>query len=121
METQIKNRTWWKTPWLWACIVVVVVAAAAVVMGLPALSAESAVTPETENVVAVEKAAKTIAAQVETETILSADEVLEVVTQVVADVPSSENCIACHTDQELLVQIAEAPEEVHSEEAEGEG
>ena len=39
----------------------------------------------------------------------------------VAQVPSSNNCITCHTDETLLQQIAEEPEEVESELAEGEG
>jgi hypothetical protein len=39
----------------------------------------------------------------------------------VAQVPSSNNCITCHTDEALLQQIAEEPEQVESELAEGEG
>ncbi|RME82538.1 MAG: hypothetical protein D6775_10615, partial [Caldilineae bacterium] len=39
----------------------------------------------------------------------------------VADTPSSDNCIACHTDKEKLMELAEEPEQVKSEEAEGEG
>jgi mono/diheme cytochrome c family protein len=35
--------------------------------------------------------------------------------------PSSDNCIACHTNQALLEQMAEEPEEVVSELAAGEG
>lgn len=35
--------------------------------------------------------------------------------------PSSGNCIACHTNEALLQQLAEEPEEVVSELAEGEG
>jgi hypothetical protein len=31
----------------------------------------------------------------------------------------SENCIACHTDQEVLESLAEEPEEVHLSEGEG--
>ena len=41
--------------------------------------------------------------------------------QVVADTPSSDNCIACHTNQAVLEQLAEEPEEVVSELAAGEG
>ena len=38
-----------------------------------------------------------------------------------ADTPSSDNCIACHTDKKKLKKLAEEPEEVKSEEASGEG
>ena len=38
-----------------------------------------------------------------------------------ADTPSSDNCIACHTDKKKLKAVAEEPEEVKSEEASGEG
>ena len=38
----------------------------------------------------------------------------------VAQVPS-DNCVACHTDEAVLQQLAEEPEEVVSELAEGEG
>jgi mono/diheme cytochrome c family protein len=39
----------------------------------------------------------------------------------VADVPSSDNCITCHTNKDLLQMLAEEPEEVESELASGEG
>lgn len=42
-------------------------------------------------------------------------------TVLVADTPSSDNCVACHTDKALLQEIAEEPEEVKSELAAGEG
>jgi len=38
-----------------------------------------------------------------------------------ADTPSSDNCIACHTDKKKLKKLAEEPEEAKSEEASGEG
>ncbi|MER2598798.1 MAG: hypothetical protein ABTQ73_04715 [Caldilineales bacterium] len=38
-----------------------------------------------------------------------------------ADVPSSDNCIACHTNQTLLQELAVEPEKVESELAAGEG
>jgi mono/diheme cytochrome c family protein len=38
-----------------------------------------------------------------------------------ADTPSSDNCIACHTDKKKLKAVAEEPEEVKSEKASGEG
>ncbi len=38
-----------------------------------------------------------------------------------ADTPSSENCIACHTDKKKLKKLAKEPEEVKSEAASGEG
>jgi len=38
-----------------------------------------------------------------------------------ADTPSSDNCIACHTDKKKLKKLAKEPEEVKSEEASGEG
>jgi hypothetical protein len=38
-----------------------------------------------------------------------------------ADAPSSENCIACHTDKKKLKKLAKEPEEVKSEAASGEG
>ena len=37
------------------------------------------------------------------------------------DPPSSDNCISCHTDKTQLKELAEEPEEVKSDEAEGEG
>ncbi len=39
----------------------------------------------------------------------------------VADTPSSDNCIACHTDKKKLKKLAREPEEVKSEKASGEG
>ncbi len=42
-------------------------------------------------------------------------------SQPLADVPSSDNCIACHIDKEQLKAVAEEPEEVKSEETSGEG
>ncbi len=39
----------------------------------------------------------------------------------VAQTPSSDNCIACHTNQALLQQLAVEPEKVKSELAGGEG
>lgn len=41
--------------------------------------------------------------------------------QLVAMVPSSENCIACHTDRALLQQLAEEPKKEKSALAAGEG
>ncbi len=38
-----------------------------------------------------------------------------------ADTPSSDNCIACHTDKKKLKAVAKEPEEVKSEKASGEG
>ncbi len=38
-----------------------------------------------------------------------------------ADTPSSDNCIACHTDKKKLKEVAEEPEEVKSEKTSGEG
>ena len=42
-------------------------------------------------------------------------------TTLQADTPSSDNCIACHTDKKKLKAVAEEPEEVKSEKASGEG
>ena len=50
-----------------------------------------------------------------------AQEQPETSAPVVADTPSSDNCIACHTNQAVLEQLAEEPEEVVSELAAGEG
>ncbi len=35
--------------------------------------------------------------------------------------PSSDNCIACHTNKQKLKDLAEEPEEIRSEKASGEG
>ncbi len=43
------------------------------------------------------------------------------VQSLVADTPSSDNCIACHTDKKKLKKLAKEPEEVKSEKASGEG
>ncbi len=42
-------------------------------------------------------------------------------TTLQADTPSSDNCIACHTDKKKLKKLAKEPEEVKSEKASGEG
>jgi len=42
-------------------------------------------------------------------------------TVTAAALPSSDNCVTCHTDKEQLKALAEEPEEVKSAEAEGEG
>lgn len=51
----------------------------------------------------------------------SISETAEQTAPTVAALPSSDNCIACHTDKEQLKALAEEPEEVKSAEAEGEG
>jgi len=38
-----------------------------------------------------------------------------------ANTPSSDNCIACHTDKKKLKKLAKEPEEVKSEASSGEG
>ncbi|NUQ37134.1 MAG: hypothetical protein HUU23_04940 [Caldilineales bacterium] len=42
-------------------------------------------------------------------------------SELAAVAPSSDNCIACHTNLEVLQTLAEEPEQVHSTEASGEG
>ncbi|MEA3334543.1 MAG: hypothetical protein U9R25_01445 [Chloroflexota bacterium] len=49
------------------------------------------------------------------------DEEQPVQLALVADAPASDNCVACHTNKELLQQLAEEPIEVVSELASGEG
>ncbi len=51
----------------------------------------------------------------------SLPETAEQTAPTVAALPSSDNCVACHTDKEQLKALAEEPEEAKSAAAEGEG
>ena len=122
-KAQKENKSLIKSPWLWTLLALVLIVAFAAFLRLPA-SAES------EASVAAEPAQTTEVAEAEVtapqpEEVDSTTENTEQTTSeentTVADTPSSDNCIACHTDQEKLELLAEEPEEVHSEEAAGEG
>lgn len=108
--------------WLWPLLGLAVLAVL-VVLIKPAFSS-SMLTPSTSDtadvVVAVE-ASPVDAAVADSETASLVVEDLEQALEAFADVPSSDNCITCHTDKELLQAIAEEPEEVQSELASGEG
>jgi len=122
-KAENENKNFIKSPWLWTLLALVLIIAFAAFVKLPA-SAES------ETVVAAEPAQTTEVAEAEyaapqPEAVDASAENAEQTTSeentTVADTPSSDNCIACHTDEEALKLLAEEPEEVHSEEAEGEG
>jgi hypothetical protein len=127
MIPEPQHRSFFKSPWLWTFLaLVLIVAFAAFVrpMAGPLTSAEAAVTvdesAQTVHVIAENKAlSQPQAFESEANTTQITDEETE--TTFVADTPSSDNCIACHTDEEKLKELAEEPEEVKSAEAEGEG
>lgn len=108
--------------WLWAAMGLAAIAVL-VVLFQPAFSSETpaspAATAHTKQVIAL--AGSTEAVDVEqlsagpagTE---QAEEVL-----VAVQGPPSDNCIACHTNQALLQELAEEPEVVESAMASGEG
>lgn len=119
-------RTKSKWRWLWG-LAAVSLLLVGVFAFWPALSGETATLPP-QAVAAVAPAAPvahpalSAAAATAHTTQLSAsgDETISD-SVLVADTPSSDNCVACHTDKALLQEIAEEPEEVKSELAAGEG
>ena len=112
-----------KRPWIW---VVVGVALLGALLFLLRPAAELAVSSEAAPAAVVEpeilsEPAPDAASMVSLAAAAPAVQQAEASAQVVADTPSSDNCIACHTNQAVLEQLAEEPEEVVSELAAGEG
>jgi len=120
-KTQKKNSLI-KSPWLWTLLALVLIVAFAAFVKLPVAAETEAVAVEpaqtTEIAEAQVKAPQPEVAEAPAE---NAEQTTSEENTTVADTPSSDNCIACHTDQEQLELLAEEPEEVHSEEAAGEG
>lgn len=116
MQAKAKRR------WLWPLAAVVVILIGVVVFQ-PAFGGEQANTT-VQDAVAALPAAEMAQAEVAPAEIQPAAPPVEQETSQDApdaDTPSSDNCIACHTNQALLQQLAEEPEVVESELASGEG
>ncbi|MEZ4767346.1 MAG: hypothetical protein R2844_02855 [Caldilineales bacterium] len=110
-----------RRPWLWVIVAVALLGAAALIarMGAGTTPNSEAAAPPLAVV-----AANVPASAPEPVTAVQATpspEQPEAEAEALADVPSSDNCIACHTNQAVLQQLAEEPEEVVSELAAGEG
>lgn len=111
-----------KRPWIW--VVIGVALLGVLVFWLRptadlAARSEAAPQPAVVDPVILSEAAPEVASVAAQETPASPQPDTD--AQVVADMPSSDNCVACHTNQALLEQLAEEPEEVVSELAAGEG
>jgi len=125
MIPEPQHRSFFKSPWLWTFLaLVLIVAFAAFVrpMAGPSTSAAVAVdeSVQTAHVITENKTlSQPKTSEIATNTLQTTEEETE--TTLIADTPSSDNCIACHTDEEKLKEVAEEPEEVKSAEAEGEG
>jgi hypothetical protein len=125
MIPEPQHRSFFKSPWLWTFLaLVLIVAFAAFVrpMAGPSTSAAVAVdeSVQTAHVITENKTlSQPQTSEIATNTLQTTEEETE--TTLIADTPSSDNCIACHTDEEKLKEVAEEPEEVKSAEAEGEG
>ena len=121
-----QRRSFFRSPWLWTILALVLIVAFAAFVR-PAASVESEVAVDgliqTTQVALGDVENKTISQPEAPETASHTTRIAEKATgkTLVADTPSSDNCIACHTDEEKLQELAEEPEEVHSEEAGGEG
>lgn len=110
-----------KRPWIWVVVGVALLGALLALRPLTDLASPSEAAPQPAIVepATISEAALEVARAAVQETPAPASPDSE--AQTVADMPSSDNCIACHTNQALLEQIAEEPEEVVSELAAGEG
>jgi len=112
-----------KRRWLWGLAAVAVVLIGVAIFQ-PAFGGEQAATPALE-VVAAPVTADFVQAEVVSVEMQPVEEAVSDETageeMPVADTPSSDNCIACHTNQVLLQQLAVEPEKVESEMAAGEG
>jgi mono/diheme cytochrome c family protein len=101
------------------------IAAVAVLVALfqPAFSSEApappAVVVQAEPLVTL--AESNLMAPAAEPAIASVDQTEQVEESVAVQDPSSDNCIACHTNQALLEELAEEPEVVESAMASGEG
>ncbi len=111
-----------KHPWIWVILGVALAGALVIFLrpsaelALPSEAAAPAAIVDTE---ILSEPAPDAVSMVSQEA--PAPQQAEANAQVVADTPSSDNCIACHTNQAVLEQLAEEPEEVVSELAAGEG
>ena len=119
-----QRRSFFRSPWLWTILaLVLIVAFAAFVRPSASVESEAAVDEPTQTATQVIAENETVSQPEAPETASHTARITEKETKktLVADTPSSDNCIACHTDEEKLQELAEEPEEVHSEEAGGEG
>lgn len=111
-----------KPLWRWAPLLLVglVIAAAILVVNLRTPHEQPAAAPAAG---AVPQTASDVAAPTDEPQSAQASQADQAPTsdQLVAMVPSSENCIACHTDRALLQQLAEEPKKEKSALAAGEG
>jgi mono/diheme cytochrome c family protein len=117
MQAMSKRRSLWGL----AAVAVILIGVAII---QPVFGGEEAATPASD-VMPVPAAADVAQAEVVSVEMQPADTAASEETSSeempVADTPSSDNCIACHTNQTLLQQLAVEPEKVESEMAAGEG
>ncbi len=124
MIQEPSRRSFFRSPWLWTFLaLVLIVAFAAFVRPSASVESEVAVDEPAQTATQVIAENETMSQSEAPETASHTTKIAEKETEktFVADTPSSDNCIACHTDEEKLQELAEEPEEVHSEEAGGEG
>lgn len=109
--------------WLWGLAAVAVILVGVAIFQ-PAFGGEQGTTAAPQTVAALPAAemvqAEPAPAEIQPAPALAVEELSEHDSPA-ADMPSSDNCIACHTNQALLQQLAEEPEKVKSELAGGEG
>ena len=109
--------------WLWV-VMGLAVAVAFVVVLQPAFSADTpaSLSPKGNEAEQLAQPYLSQPASVRMETQLaSSSEPDQNPVTLIANVPSSDNCIICHPNKEILQQLAKEPEETKSELAEGEG
>ena len=106
--------------WLWLAVVVAILVLGVMIIRPPAWATPMSVLQDaTHQAITAPEIADASLQQVSVDEQTSAEGAPHSTMQ--ADTPSSDNCIACHTDKKKLKAVAEEPEEVKSEEASGEG
>ena len=117
MQTKANRR------WLWGLAAIAVILIGVAIFQ-PAFGGEQAAAPAADAIAALPEVELVQAEPAPAEIQLtepSAAEDLRDHDAPAAQTPSSDNCIACHTNQALLQQLAVEPEKVKSELAGGEG
>ena len=105
--------------WLWLAAVVAIIVLGVMVIRPPAWATPLSGLEQTA--IEVQPAPDVQVSAAHVAQVQAADEISSHAPDFQADTPSSDNCIACHTDKKKLKAVAEEPEEVKSEEASGEG
>lgn len=123
MIKESKHRLSFRNTWLWLLLalflILVLVVLTKTAPGL-ALKAEAAA-PDRQQISSHGDVIAQLTTSETQATFTQAAAAANVLSPVADTSPSSDNCIACHTDKEKLKELAVEPEEVKSAEAEGEG